>query len=107
MTVIRKASSSKQVALKKAVTKKRVASQRPISTLEELGDVNIDNPSSAQDGFLLAYDSATDTFNLISPDTYLSASVEDNDLPDDFVTQLEGELNLGNIQIENLDGGSF
>lgn len=107
MTVIRKASSSKQVALKKAVTKKRVASQRPVSTLEELSDVNIVDPGLAQDGFLLAYDSATDTFNLISPDAYLSASVEDNDLPDDFITQLEGELNLGNIQIDNLDGGAF
>ena len=37
----------------------------------------------------------------------LSISSEDNDLPDDFVTQLESELDLGTIQIDNLDGGTF
>lgn len=107
MSVIRKASSANQVVLKKEVTKKNVISQRPISTLEELSDVSVGTPGTGQNGYLLAYDSATDTFNLISPDAYLSASVSDNDLPEDFITQLEGELNLGNIQIDNLDGGSF
>lgn len=107
MAVIRKASEQKIVALKKAPTKKKVESQRQVSTLEELGDVSIVNPGSAQDGFLLAYDSTIDKFKLISPDTYLSASVDDNDLPDDFITQLESELNLGNIQLDGIDGGEF
>ncbi len=107
MATVTKASSSGVSVTKKAVAKKKVESQRPISTLEELGDVSIGSPGSGQDGYLLAYDSATDTFNLISPDTYLSASADDNDLPDNFITQLENELDLGNIQVESVDGGAF
>ena len=37
----------------------------------------------------------------------LSTSVQDSDLPDDFISQLEGELDLGEIQIDVLDGGGF
>lgn len=107
MAVIQKASTAGTVALKRSTTKKNVISQRPVSTLEELGDVNIGTPGSGQDGYLLAYDSATDTFNLISPDTYLSSTVDDNDLPDDFITQLESELDLGSIQVDSVDGGGF
>jgi hypothetical protein len=107
MATVTKASSSAVSVTKKAVAKKKVESQRPISTLEELGDVNVGTPGSGQDGYLLAYDSATDTFNLISPDTYLSSAVEDSDLPDNFITQLENELDLGSIQVDSVDGGGF
>jgi len=104
MPVIRQASTANRVILKKSTTKKSVKSLRPVTTLEEFGDVDVPNP---QDGFILVYDSSSDKFKLVDPDVALSQSVEDNDLPDEFIDQLEEEINLGDITIDNLDGGGF
>ena len=84
-----------------------VASQRPVTTIEGLGDVDIDSPGAAQDGFVMVYDSPSDKFVLVDPDVVLSQSVEDSDLPDDFISQLESEIDLGNVQLDNVDGGGF
>lgn len=104
MPVIRQASARNNVILKKETTKPSVQSARAITLVEEFGDVDIQNP---QDGFVLVYDSSLDKFTLVDPDVALSKSVEDNDLPDDFITQLEEELDLGDVSIDNLDGGGF
>ena len=53
------------------------------------------------------YDSTLDKFKLVDPDVVLSASVDDNDLPDDFISQLEDEIDLGNVQLDEVDGGGF
>ena len=92
---------------KKPSSAKRVQSVRQVSNFEELNDVNIENVGNAQDGHVLVYDASTDKFVLVDPDVVLSTSVQDSDLPDDFISQLEGELDLGEIQIEVLDGGGF
>lgn len=84
-----------------------VVSQRPVTTIEGLGDVNIDSLGASQDGFVMVYDSPSDKFVLVDPDVVLSASVDDNDLPDDFIDQLENEIDLGNVQLDNVDGGGF
>ena len=55
----------------------------------------------------MVYDSGTDKFILVDPDVVLSQSVEDGDLPDDFIDQLEDEIDLGNVQLDNVDGGGF
>lgn len=104
MPVIRQASPRNNVILKRESTKPSVQTTRAITSLEEFGDVDIQNP---QDGFVLVYDSSSDKFKLVDPDVVLSKSVEDNDLPDDFITQLEDEIDLGNVQLDNLDGGGF
>ena len=104
MPVIRKASASSHVVLKKDSTTPSVQTTRTITLLEELGDVDAPN---LQDGFVLVYDSDSDKFKLVDPDVALSKSVEDRDLPDDFIDQLEEELDLGDITIDNLDGGGF
>lgn len=104
MPVIRKASSANTVVLKRITSTKQVASQRPISTVEDLNDIDISSP---QDGHVLVYDSSTDKFVLTDPDSLLSQSIADGDLPDPFITQLESELDLGQIQVDELDGGSF
>ena len=75
--------------------------------MTDLGDVSLTSLGSGQDGHVLIYDSDLDKFKLVDPDVVLSASVDDNDLPDDFIEQLEDELNLGNIQIDEIDGGGF
>ena len=104
MPVIKKASTAGTVVLKKTTTAKKVSSLRPVSSFEDLNDVNISSP---QDGHVLVYDSTTNGFVLVDPDEILSQSVADNDLPDEFITQLEDELDLGQIQVETLDGGGF
>ena len=43
----------------------------------------------------------------MDPDVVLSQSIEDDDLPDEFITQLESELNLGNTNRRTVDGGGF
>ena len=55
----------------------------------------------------MVYDSPSDKFVLVDPDVVLSQSVEDGDLPDDFIDQLESEIDLGNVQLDNVDGGGF
>tara|TARA_R100000005_G_C4979331_1_gene189570 strand:+ start:1146 stop:1496 length:351 start_codon:yes stop_codon:yes gene_type:complete len=88
----------------------KVTSQRPVTTVEGLADVNIPTEAAekaAQDGFVMVYDSGTDKFILVDPDVVLSQSVEDSDLPDDFIDQLEDEIDLGNVQLDNVDGGGF
>jgi hypothetical protein len=92
---------------KKPSSAKRVQSVRQVTNFEELNDVNIESVGNAQDGHVLVYDASTDKFVLVDPDVVLSTSVQDSDLPDDFISQLEGELDLGEIQIEVLDGGGF
>tara|TARA_E500000331_G_scaffold195579_1_gene187811 strand:+ start:6583 stop:6876 length:294 start_codon:yes stop_codon:yes gene_type:complete len=92
---------------KKSSSAKRVQSVRQVSNFEELNDVNIESVGNAQDGHVLVYDSSIDKFVLVDPDVVLSTSVQDSDLPDDFISQLEGELDLGEIQIDVLDGGGF
>ena len=107
MAVVRKAQSSANILLKKEPTKPPVQSVRQPSQIEEMGDTAFGTLDASKDGLLVSYDSTTDKFVLVTPDQVLSISSEDNDLPDDFVTQLESELDLGTIQIDNLDGGTF
>ena len=74
--------------------------------MTDLGDVE-SNWSWIRTRWDLIYDSTLDKFKLVDPDVVLSASVEDNDLPDDFISQLEDEINLGNVQLDEVDGGGF
>nr|BAR31892.1 hypothetical protein [uncultured Mediterranean phage uvMED] len=97
-----------RIVTKKTARTRSVQSVKPVSNLEELADVSITGaPGSSLDGHLLSFDAASNTFVLISPDEYLLDTVTDGDIPDPFVTQLESELDLGNVQIDNLDGGEF
>ena len=104
MPVIRQASPRNNVILKRESTKPSVQTTRAFTSLEDFGDVDALNP---QDGFVLVYDSDSDKFKLVDPDVVLSKSVEDNDLPDDFIDQLEEELDIGDFQIDEIDGGGF
>lgn len=107
MAVVKKAQSITRVIQKRIAEKPQVKSVRQPSTVQEMGDVSFGTLSETSDGLIMSYDSASDKFVLVSPDQVLSRSSEDNDIPDDFVTQLEQELDLGTIQVETLDGGTF
>jgi hypothetical protein len=105
MAVVRKAQSAATVTRKTSTTKLSVTSTRSPSQIEEMGDTNFGILDQSKDGYVVSYDSVTDKF--ISPDQVLAASSEDADLPDEFTSQLETELDLGTIQLDSLDGGSF
>jgi hypothetical protein len=107
MAVVRKASSAPNIILKKEPIKPPVQAVRQPSIIREMGDTEFGTLNQSKDGLLVSYDSTTDRFILVTPDQILSTSAEDNDLPDDFIGVLEQELDLGTIQIDNLDGGIF
>ena len=107
MAVVKKAQSITRVIQKRIAEKPQVKSVRQPSTVQEMGDVSFGTLNETSDGLIMSYDSASDKFVLVSADQVLSRSSEDNDIPDDFVTQLEQELDLGTIQVETLDGGTF
>ena len=92
---------------KKATTSRKVASVTQASRVEELTDTNFGTLDSTKDGLVIAYDSATDKFVLVSADTVLNTTVDDSNISNTFVTQLESQLDLGEISVSNLDGGSF
>jgi len=107
MPVIRKASSTK--IIKKTVESAKnqaVKSTRQPSRLSEMGDTDFGTLGAAQDNKIVSYDSSTNKFILITADQILSNSIDNNDVPDDFVRELETELDLGQI-LDNLDGGAF
>lgn len=107
MVVVRKAQSFSNVAKKKEPAKPLVQSVRQPSIISEMGDTSFGELDATKDGLIVSYDSTSNKFILTTADQLLSVSAEDTDLPDDFVRTLEGELNLGQIQIDNLDGGQF
>ena len=72
-----------------------------------MGDTDFGTLDQSKDGMVVSYDAATDKFILITADDVLSESARDDDIPDDFVEQVEDEIDLGEVQIGSLDGGGF
>ena len=107
MAVVKKAQSISNVAKKPKATAVKTQAVRQPSIITEMGDVNFGDLGAGADGKIVSYDAATNKFVLITADELLGISAEDNDVPDALVTALEGELNLGQIQLESLDGGTF
>lgn len=92
---------------KKATTSRKVASVTQASRVEELTDTNFGTLDSTKDGLVIAYDSATDKFVLVTADTVLNTTVDDSNISNTFVTQLESQLDLGQVTASDLDGGTF
>jgi len=66
------------------------------------------DPTSNDRSHLIHYEVTGDTFALKDiNDTPLNPAVEDNDLPDDFVAQLESQLEIDKMSVRAVDGGSF
>ena len=107
MTVVRKTQSISNIARKKKVKVSTVESIRQPSSIQDMGDTAFGQLDVTKDNLLVSYDSGSDKFILMSADELLSVSVEDNDIPDDFITQLEQELDLGETVVAFFDGGTF
>lgn len=69
---------------------------------------NVEGGSPAKHKFMLQYKHSLRRFVLTSADEMLVNAVEDS-LPtsEDFIEQIEQELNPDNIDREGIDGGSF
>lgn len=106
MSVVRKSSSAARITTKQTTNDIVVASIRNPSRMEEMGDTSFGALNASKDGMVVSYDNSTDRFILISPDNLLETSVEDSDLPDTFISTLESEIDLGQLQ-GDLDGGTF
>tara|TARA_R100000406_G_scaffold59869_1_gene41490 strand:+ start:572 stop:892 length:321 start_codon:yes stop_codon:yes gene_type:complete len=106
MPIIRKPSSASRASIKKTQVKQSVDTVRQPTVIKEMGDTSFGTLDESKDGLLVSYDSVTDKFVLISSDNVLQTAVEDNALPDEFITQLEQDIDLA-TQIDELDGGGF
>ena len=106
MPVVRKASNRQTVVAASSRSQPtKVVSQRSSNTLEELGDTDFGTLDESKDGMMVAYDSDNDKFILITADNVLEESASDDDIPDEFIDQVEAEVDLGTIALDDLDGG--
>jgi len=77
------------------------------SRIRDMENANFGTLNASKNNNMISYDIISNTFVLISPDDMLENSVDDNDLPDDFIDVMEQEINLSNVKFNGVDGGSF
>lgn len=106
MAVVRRAQSGASIKKKQEVTQ-AVRSTRQPSRFEEMGDTSFGTLDESKDGLIVSFNQETKNFVLVTPDTLLDRSAEDSDISDTFITQLEQEISLGDVAVDNIDGGSF
>ena len=107
MAVVKRLSQPRATVRRTTPEKPSVVSTRQPSRIEEMGDANFGILDSTKDGSIVTFDLTTNKFILTTPDQVLATSAEDSDISDIFVTQLETELDLGDIVVDNIDGGAF
>ena len=74
--------------------------------LRDVSNTNFGILNRLKDNHLISY--KADKITLSSKDTILSSDkVLDGDLPDDFVDQIEAELDPNNLSFDGVDGGGF
>lgn len=73
--------------------------------LRDLTDTDLQNLNSTKNKYVMRYSASADKFDIISADTIVSAS--STNIPDNFVTQVEEEVDVNNITFAGLDGGTF
>ena len=94
------------VVRKTSISTRSVSSPTHISRIQDAIDTNFGTLNSNQDGKFVSYDNSLGKFTLSTSDELLSESVSDNDIPDEFITTLENEIDLSNI-LSLVDGGTF
>ena len=108
MAVIRSgSSSSNSISRKAATTKVTVQSTKPVRELQDATDTNFGTLDAAADGKVVGWDNNTRKFVLIDADSILTTSSEDGNLSDEFITQIETQIDLGDTELGDVDGGAF
>ena len=79
-----------------------------MASFRDLGDTNFGTLGNSKNKHLVAYDASQNKFVMRSmDDVFSSDAVLDGDLPDDFVTQIEAEIDTANMDLTAVDGGGF
>jgi len=75
--------------------------------LRDFSDFNTGDLNNSKNNYVIKYNFSDSSYSLVSPDTILSGAASDGDIPDDFVREVEDEVNLNNIAFLSFDGGQF
>lgn len=81
-----------------------------MASIQFRGLENVNTPilNNTRNKFLMKYNATTDKFDLVSADSFIDTSTDDSNIPDQFVTQLEEQIDTANVvQSGDVDGGSF
>ena len=79
-----------------------------MSSLRDMEDTNFGTLGRSKHLHLMSWSGPQGAFITRSMDEELEHDVVmDGDLPDDFVTQIESELDISNMELGEVDGGSF
>ena len=106
MTTVKRVSQAIKTVQVAEEKKYSIKTMRQPTTLADMADTSFGDLDSTKDGYFVQYNNTTKLFDLVSADQLLETAVEDNDLPDTFISQVEAEIDLGAID-EDVDGGTF
>ena len=106
MTVVKKATNPGSVVSKRTASTS-VTSQLQRTKLSDMTDASFGTLDASCDGKFVSYDESIKKFTLVSADDLLVVSIEDDDLPDAFVSVVEDQIDLGEVSVSNVDGGTF
>ena len=105
MTVVKKATNPGSVVSKRTASTS-VTSQLQRTKLSDMTDASFGTLDASADGKFISYDEDIKKFTLVSADDLLIESVEDDDLPNEFISIVENQIDLGEVT-GNVDGGTF
>lgn len=74
------------------------------SRIRDLKDVNFGTLDNFKNKNLIRYNSSSNKFESVSIDTVLGFSTN---IPTSFVDAVEQEVDVNNLLLKNVDGGSF
>jgi hypothetical protein len=74
--------------------------------LRDATDANFDPLNNSKNKYLMVYESSSNSFVMASSDTVISVATT-SPTPQDFITQLEEEIDPNNIAFSGLDAGTF
>lgn len=69
--------------------------------------VSLQNVNALGNRTVLQYNAAEDRFKLVSMDDVLATAAEDGNISDVFVDRVEEEISVENLQLIDVDGGTF
>lgn len=75
--------------------------------LRDIPNVNFGLLNSSKDKHLVKYNASTNRYSLVPMDTLLSEVSQSQEIPQDFIDQVEEEVDAANLSFEGVDGGSF
>lgn len=107
MATVRKGASGAKSISKKQTTKTLVKNVRQPTTLGDMGDTSFGVLDDTKDGLFVTFNNITKKFELTTADVLLERAAEDGDIADSFIRELEDEINLGNVEGGDIDGGGF